>query len=382
MSTLKNPRYVDAALRIVLVLLQGLGGVVSFQLLLPYLFAMGPARLLVAAVVMLAAIGVSVAIHEWGHFLAARLQGMRVLSVRLGALLWQARRRGWHWRWHRVAGPAGVVSAIPRPGQLLRRRYLILYAAGPVANLIAAAAMAVAATLTGHSVAALLLQVLVVWNLVIALGNLLPIASPFISDGRHLLYWLGRPDEKAPALALVRLLAGELEGQTACERDSADIDALAQQPQPSPLLGLLLRLKQVQEAGDWSAAETLTQTMQQQRDALPAAMAAAGEHFFQLMHAEMAFARAAASGDAALLPQPLPARTAWFDPTLWPRCLALKAALAGDPDACERHLAEAAAAAYDTLESHASRADAAVAAQVRRIALARVQAVASGAALS
>ncbi|WNO03246.1 RIP metalloprotease RseP [Rhodoferax mekongensis] len=102
----------------------------------------------------LVAIGLLVAVHEWGHFCAARLCGVKVLrfSIGFGPKLW-----GWS---SRRTGTEFVLSAIPLGGyvkmldgregpvaayeasrafdkQSLRRRSFIV-AAGPLANLVLA----------------------------------------------------------------------------------------------------------------------------------------------------------------------------------------------------------------------------------------------------
>ena len=60
-----------------------------------------------------------------------------------------------------------------------------------------------------------------------------------------------------------------------------------------------------------------------------------------LVRTELAFADAMLSGDASGLTDGLlPKATAWIVPTLWPRCLALRAMLAGDMTGAERLLDE------------------------------------------
>lgn len=65
-------------------------------------------------------IGVSVFVHELGHYLAARLQGVRVkaFSLGFGPVLW--RRQAWGTEWRLSAVPLGGYADIE--GLLPRRR--------------------------------------------------------------------------------------------------------------------------------------------------------------------------------------------------------------------------------------------------------------------
>jgi regulator of sigma E protease len=65
-------------------------------------------------------IGVSVFVHELGHYLAARVQGVRVkaFSLGFGPVLW--RKRAWDTEWRLSAIPLGgyadIEASSPRSG--------------------------------------------------------------------------------------------------------------------------------------------------------------------------------------------------------------------------------------------------------------------------
>ena len=56
-----------------------------------------PAEILTAIVAFVVAIGILVAVHEFGHFWVARRLGIKVLrfSIGFGKAMWQRIRQGW-----------------------------------------------------------------------------------------------------------------------------------------------------------------------------------------------------------------------------------------------------------------------------------------------
>ena len=131
-----------------------------------------------ATLVLAATVG-ALLVHEHGHLLAARLQGLRVLGIALGGgrpwLRWQflgveysLGQRFWAFGTLRYAGDPGG-----------RRRQAWLVAAGPAANLCAALAAAPWAAGLGGALLALQPlsgpQLWVLWNLVVGAVSLLPL---------------------------------------------------------------------------------------------------------------------------------------------------------------------------------------------------------------
>lgn len=370
MSSLTNPRWVDSALRVVQVLLNAAVALWALLLLHASDRVVGnTGQLFVLLFAVFLAPLLALVVHEAGHFAAARWAGLWVLSVRVGAIEWLARRRGWRGRWFRQPGPTGLVFAIARQNQPLRKNFLVFYAGGSVANLLLAAIAAAMAAQPVLTMGGMLWQIVALWNALLGLVNLLPISAPCVHDGRHLLFWLARPDEQGDLLVLTRLLAAELAGQTAVERSGSDLGVLATQPLPLPLVSLFIRVRALQETGEWQSIAALAELAEEQIGALPPAMAGGMPAYLELLRAEIAFGRAAAASDARALPDSLSPSAQWFNRALWPRCEALRAALHGDPVACERHLHTASAEASDTLNAHAVRSEAAVAEQVRQIAM-------------
>lgn len=138
----------------------------------------------------------SIVVHELAHAVAATLLNFDVFRIRLGIgpPLFEARLFGYLWDVRRyVAG--GLTHCAPVGTQGLRRRFLLVVAAGPAANfLVGAAALGVLATsyseylFTGPAPLTLLALI----NGTLAFGNLYPYATAqgHPSDGKMLLLGL------------------------------------------------------------------------------------------------------------------------------------------------------------------------------------------------
>jgi hypothetical protein len=80
-----------------------------------------------------------IAVHEAGHWFAAKLCAFVPLEFRVGPICWLA-GSGWglQWRWHNLV--TGWVLAQPtKRGRALRLRYLTFVLAGPLSNLLVSA---------------------------------------------------------------------------------------------------------------------------------------------------------------------------------------------------------------------------------------------------
>jgi hypothetical protein len=80
-----------------------------------------------------------IAVHEAGHWFAAKLCAFVPLEFRVGPIRWLS-GSGWglHWRWHNLV--TGWVRAQPtKSRRTLRLRYLTFVLAGPLSNLFACA---------------------------------------------------------------------------------------------------------------------------------------------------------------------------------------------------------------------------------------------------
>lgn len=278
---------------------------------------------------------VSLCVHEGGHYLGARYAGMTVLSVRVLAVELQPLQRGWKIRWSRHAKGqplGGYVMAAHPPQQPLRRAMLVFTLSGPLLNLLVAGLCLAMWSLLGGAFAALLLA-LGVCNLSTGLANLIPTVTPGrVSDGAGFLAWLSKPDEQGPALANVRLLALTVAGTQAEDLPDVDLEQLSAEPLPASLTALGYRLYARQNRADWAAAVALGTELQGLLLAPPAAL----QHsmvLLSIVRAELTFSRAMLARDARELNDFLfNAQIDWYAPSFRPRCLALRAALAGDTE--------------------------------------------------
>ncbi|MNJ18666.1 Peptidase family M50 [compost metagenome] len=276
---------------------------------------------------------VSLCVHEGGHYLGAKWCGMTVLSVRVLAMEIQPLRRGWKVRWSRRAKGqplGGYVMAAHPPHQPLRRTMLVFTVMGPLLNLLLAGLCLVLYPLLGGAFAALVLA-LGVCNLSTGLANLVPtVGAGRVSDGAGFLAWLHKPDEQGQALAHVRLIALSVAGTQAEDLPGADLDYLGAEPLPASLSALGYRVYARQNRADWAGAVALGDEL----DALLASHPLALKHCMLLLaivRAELTFSRAMLKGDAGELQGYLfNDETDWYSPSFRPRCLALRAAFAGD----------------------------------------------------
>ncbi|PSS58725.1 hypothetical protein C6382_05170 [Pseudomonas sp. BBP2017] len=276
---------------------------------------------------------VSLCVHEGGHYLGAKRCGMTVLSVRVLALEVQPLRRGWKARWSRRAKGqplGGYVMAAHAPHQPLRRAMLVFTLMGPLLNLLVAGLCLALSALLGGEFAALVLA-LGVCNLTTGLANLVPTVAPGrVSDGAGVLAWLFKPDEQGPALANVRLMALVVAGAQAEDLPGADLVHLSAQPMPAALSALGYRLYAWQNRADWARAVTLGNELEAMLVSPPLVLKQCAV-LLSILRAELTFSRAMLERDARELHDYLfNEETDWYTPSLRPRCLALRAALAGD----------------------------------------------------
>lgn len=204
------------------------------------------------AVALVAALnGVNLLVHEGGHYLAARSLGLRVLQWRVGMLELIARRRGFRVRWRRAAkgAPAGFVHMVPLPRVPMRKAFLVAIAAGPAANLVAAAFAGLAGLLLPGAAAAVAFAFAVI-SLFTGLANLYPMPSES-NDGALLQCWWRQRDERAPLLAGVRLMALSIDGTPP---DRLPVEDLLTLEESEPWAVARYRAKAAQLGGDWPAA--------------------------------------------------------------------------------------------------------------------------------
>lgn len=315
----------------------------------------------------------SLAVHEGGHYLGARCSGMTVLLVRVLAVELQPQRRGFRLRWSPQAkgGPiAGYVMAAHAPQQPMRRSMLVITLMGPLCNLLVAGlCLALYWPLAGKLAAALL--ALAVSNLAVGLANLVPTFAPAVSDGTVLLAWLGKPDEQGPALANARLLAQTVAGTQAQDLDTGDLQCLAAEAMPLALIGLGYRLFARQNQGDWQGALALDAELQGLLATAPAPALKHSLVLLAILRGELLFCRAMLARDASGLHDAVFSdETDWFNASFKPRCLALRAALAGDSTTMAACLEQAQRVARNSLERSQGPREEALAGYVQALLMA------------
>lgn len=219
------------------------------------------AKLLLELLLVLILWLITTLIHEGGHFLAARAQGMTVSEVRLWWLVLTPRRRGYRLQIKRGPGwVGGWVKATVGPGSL-RRQMVLLILGGPASNIAFAcvsAALVWPLYLHGMKIAVSIFASLALTNLYIGLGNLLPIGIRIASDGSLLYHWLFESHKDPGALALLRLMGLSVRGLRARDYAPEDLQLLIQSPLSiRKLVGSWLMLRGAIDRGDIPAAQRI-----------------------------------------------------------------------------------------------------------------------------
>jgi hypothetical protein len=285
---------------------------------------------------------ITIAIHELGHLLAARSQGMTVMQVRLSVFDLLPSRRGWRIRRGRARfAIAGFVLAYPDPTRPLRKQLMAMVAGGPLANILVAIVSCGIAWLFWPAMSAYPFLALAVLNASTGMLNLMPTAQYLESDGMELLRWWHGIAEDHPYLAYSRLMGLSVSGVTA-EKLPADVLAeLAKLDMPMPLIVDWLEIKAAQNRGEWSAAARLETSVNARLADQPPAMIRGLADLISSTRYELAFSKAMECRTSApLIAAQLTTNAQWFMPWLLPRGRALEAALCGDRAACEQLLAE------------------------------------------
>jgi len=280
-------------------------------------------------------------IHELGHYAAARWSGMAVIQIRFGRIEVIPQQYGWRVRWNtqQKIQMGGFVVAACDPRRPMRPQVLFMIAGGPVANLMTAAIFVVLPWLWSSVTVGPLAVAFALLNASAGIINLLPTTRGFGSDGMRLLIWVQKQLEHSPTLASTRLQALSISGVTADQLPLDQIAALDSEAMPMPLTALWYRLKAHQNRGEWQQAAQLQEVYDQLTKALPDASKAHLAAAYAPLRTELAFSRAMQSRDAAgLSDNLLPKASAWTIPSLWPRCLALRALLIGEVATAQRLL--------------------------------------------
>lgn len=280
--------------------------------------------------VALATLCVSIAIHEVGHYAAARRHGMTVLFMRIFALEIAPRRRGWTCRVkryvHRV--PVGLVMALPGLATPWRPAFIAFALGGVAANALQLACLAIAFSLAHDESTRLLLAVACCVTAML-LANLFPFKAGIESDGLIALRWWRHPPDPS-AYPAMRALARMVSGTVMADLPPEDARALTGM---SAMHAVWYVVKAEQQGGNWAAAAGQLDAW---KAAIPEAkpMRSALSELTMHVRREIAFAAAVDQRDASLLPDKQAVRAArWGNPGLAPRCRAVVAWLDGDINA-------------------------------------------------
>lgn len=281
-------------------------------------------------------------VHELGHYLGARLAGMAVLRIQLSAVEILPQRRGFRWRWRPLQKQlqvGGYVLAFADPSRPPRQQIIALAAGGPGLNLAVAAVLALVAWIAPPHGVGWWWMVFAAMNAGLGVANLVPRQGKggFRSDGLILLHALQHRLEISPYMRLISL---SVFGCTADRLPADDLALLEAQASPMRLVALWYRVKAHQNRGEWLEAASKKTALDDLVPSLDPAQASLLVGLIACIGTEIAFSQAMLSKDASVLTAPLlPPKVAWEMPALWPRCLALRAALAGDIEQCVASLA-------------------------------------------
>jgi hypothetical protein len=340
-------------------------GGVAMYIALRDLRAVGLAATALAPFLVLVVLVFSVALHELGHALAARLCGMRVLRIHVAGLEAMRRHDRWRWRWRpNFLSYAGFVFAVADLSRPLRRQYLCLTAGGPLLHLVIALAAALVAVQV-DSAPARAVSGTVLWiQLGLLLANLVPFARPIPSDGQRLVqYWRGVSVD-----SLEVTLARLVHGATASELAPASLEAMVNGPLTTSLTAQWLQLKSAQERSQWRDAIAIGEGIAQRVAEAGAAAQRVLATLAESVRLETAFNRALLEASARpLVDVHASADLHWLSPHLLPRLEALRHRLQGNVLASELALDLAADAAEHSIDAGLRRSEALLHDAIRRL---------------
>lgn len=153
----------------------------------------------------------AIVLHEGGHFVAGRLSGLHMRFMRVGPVQINIPFRvSFHWKNLTEAG--GVISMLPKTGEISSRQLLTLLAGGPVANLLSAGVVFSIFKAGGN------LPLLVWYFVAISVGlgvvNLIPLPGLFsMSDGTRMLMIIRQKGSAERLVAIFQLFATLVQGK-------------------------------------------------------------------------------------------------------------------------------------------------------------------------
>lgn len=292
----------------------------------------------VGVLLFLALAYLTLAVHEFGHYLGARLRRMIVLAVAIGPVEFYPVVGGWRLRPRRHENArefGGYVVAFPDPDRPPRGDLAVMLLGGPLANLVLTLPLAALLATMEPSHWQLLCVALALLNLAGFACNLLPYQTKSLAtDGLQLLQLRHWPSDTQsdPGLVWMRLMGRSLRGVTADELPEHELRVLTERADVLPLQDEWFQLKALQNRGDWRRIDEVESALNRRVSALDDALLAfMSRDFLPLLRAEIAFCRSMASGNAGHVEAVGLAPALQRDvPYLMPRLQALAAGLRGD----------------------------------------------------
>jgi hypothetical protein len=213
----------------------------------------------------------------------------------------------------------------------------VFCAGGPAANLLAAVVLGAIAGMLDSPWRNVVFAAAGL-NAWLGLINLVPMVRVVPSDGLHLVRWWRGVPKDHPAHAAMRLLGLWCSGTRADQLPREAIEQLRSGAPNEQLFGLHIEMAALLARKEWAEAAGLIDRVESTCAALPPPMAKLLADSDVVLRQDLAFAEAMRDRSPAPIDRLGDLRAT---PSTWlvPRLLALKAALAGDVDACERWLA-------------------------------------------
>ncbi|WP_152560311.1 M50 family metallopeptidase [Arenimonas donghaensis] len=284
-------------------------------------------RLLAGLSLFLGLALLALVLHELGHYLAARWQGCRVLSVHLGPVDLRPQRGRWQFRWVGSASwLSGAVMALPRMDKPFRTQMLWYVSGGSLAGLLVGALAAWAGWAGGDADWAGVLTGFGVINVLIGAANLLPLGP--MTDGTQLVRLLKGMDLGQPGMEAIELNMRAMEGQTADEMPEHLMEGLERE---SPPMALWFRTFAALNRQDWDAVQAQSDCLDAWEASLGRSSRPAWAVFIGVLRGEMRFVRGLQG--AGFVPEKddaLRREICRLRPGVEDRHLALVHALAGD----------------------------------------------------
>lgn len=167
---------------VVLGMAAGFGAGISMAWLSDYA---GGGVVLLWAVSVFAGFSLQLILHEAGHLVCGLATGYRFVSFRIGSWMLQQEHGKLQLRKYTLAGTGGQCLLAPPPLTDGKMPYLLYNLGGPLANLLTAVVLGLAALLSGSGVARMFCGTQAVIGLFLALSNGLPLRGAINNDGAN-----------------------------------------------------------------------------------------------------------------------------------------------------------------------------------------------------